>query len=130
MKASLLSVIAAFGIATSATAQETHQVQFETGDDNAAVEARVTSNAYVGYVLGAREGQTTAVSLITDGSAFFNILPPGSDGEAIYIGSTDGPEATGITLPSTGDDKIRAYLMGNARDTRESVPFTLSMAIM
>lgn len=113
-----------------AIAQESHRVQFAKGNDNAYVEGVVVGDTYVDYILGARAGQTMGVSLITEGNAYFNILPPGSSGEAIYIGSINGPDAIGVKLPANGDYRIRVYLMGNAADTGARVPFGLSMTIM
>ncbi|HRW15401.1 MAG: hypothetical protein KDJ78_12935 [Rhodobacteraceae bacterium] len=110
-------------------AQSSERVRFAAGNDNAAVEAEVTGDAYRDYVLGAAAGQTMAVSLITDGTAYFNILPPGSDGAAIFVGSNDGMDAS-VELPDTGDYTIRVYLMGNDKDSGQTVPFTLSMTIM
>jgi hypothetical protein len=104
-------------------------VNFAAGNDNAAVEAEVIGDGYKDYILGAAAGQTMGVSLITDGTAYFNILPPGSDGEAIYIGSIDGNDAS-VKLPAAGDYTIRVYLMGNDKDSGRTVPFTLSMTIM
>ena len=86
-------------IGCAAFAQSSERVNFAAGNDNAAVEASVTGDGYRDYVLGAAAGQTMGVSLVTDGTAYFNILPPGSDGKAIYIGSMDGPDAS-VTLPS------------------------------
>ncbi len=111
-------------------AQERETVRFEAGNDNAAVEASVTGDGYRDYVLGASAGQTMGVSLVTDGSAYFNILPPGSAGEAIYNSSVDGNDATGIALPASGDYTVRVYLMGADEDEGRTVPFTLSMSIM
>lgn len=124
--ASVIAILLSQGMAL---AQSSERVNFAAGNDNAAVEAEVSGNDYRDYVLGAAAGQTMGVSLITDGSAYFNILPPGSNGEAIYIGSTDGNDAS-ITLPADGDYTIRVYLMGNDKDSGQMVPFTLSMTIM
>ena len=112
-----------------AFAQSSDRVNFAASNDNAAVEASVTGDGYRDYVLGAAAGQTMGVSLITDGTAYFNILPPGGDGVAIYNGSMDGLDAS-VRLPSDGDYTIRVYLMGDDRDSGRTVPFTLSMTIM
>jgi hypothetical protein len=114
-----------------AAAQSTDRVQFAPGNDNASVEATVTGDAYRDYVLGARAGQTMGVSIIQQGQghAYFNVLPPGSSGEAIYIGSSEGDDAS-VELPRDGDYTIRVYLMGDYRDSGRSVPFMLSMTIM
>jgi hypothetical protein len=116
--------------AVALLAQSTARVQFAAGNDNAAVQSTVTGDEYRDYLLGAGSGQTMAVSLITEGSAYFNILPPGSTGEAIYNSSIDGNDATGIRLPANGDYTIRVYLMGADADENRTVPFTLSMTIM
>lgn len=116
--------------AVPAFAQHREAVHFTAGNDNAAVEASVKGKDYRDYVLGARAGQTMGVSLVTKGSAYFNILPPGSDDVAIYNSSMDGNDATGVKLPSSGDYTIRVYLMGNDADAGKTVPFTLSMSIM
>lgn len=44
--------------------------------------------------------QQMYVSLSTKGTAYFNILPPGSSGEAIYNSSMSGNDG-GVTPPST-----------------------------
>jgi hypothetical protein len=121
----LLAIVAGGG----ALAQSSERVSFAAGNDNSAIEASVTGDGYRDYVLGASAGQTMAVSLITDGNAYFNILPPGSQGEAIFIGSNEGADAS-VTLPADGDYTIRVHLMGDDADSGVTVPFTLSMTIM
>lgn len=70
-----------------------------------------------------------SVSLITKGSAYFNILPPGSQDVAIYNGSMDGASAR-IRLPSNGDYTVRVYLMGDDKDSGRTVDYTLSVTIL
>jgi len=41
------------------------------------------------------------------GAAYFNVLPPGSTGEAIFVGSSEGNHLS--ALPSDGDYTIRVY---------------------
>ena len=89
----------------------------------------VKGNEYRDYILGAKAGQTMGVSLITKGSAYFNILPPGSNDVSIFTGSMDGQDAS-VKLPADGNYTIRVYLMGNDKDAGKTVPFTLSMTIM
>jgi hypothetical protein len=115
-------------------AQDQARVEFEAGNDNAAVNGTIVGDAYIDYLLGARAGQTMAVSLIPgetngDGTIYFNILPPGSTGVAIYNGSIDGLDATGIKLPANGDYTIRVYQMGNDADAGKTTAFTLSVGI-
>ena len=110
-------------------AQAGERIQFAHGSDNAAVHGSVTGSHHRDYVLGARTGQTMSVSLITKGSAYFNILPPGSQNVAIFIGSRDGENAS-VRLPSDGDYRIRVYLTGDDKDSGRTVPYTLSVTIM
>lgn len=116
--------------ATPLLAQASQRVAFARGNDNTSVKGTVTGSAYKDYVVGARAGQKMGVSITSKGGAMFNILPPGSKGEAIYIGSVDGPDATGIKLPVSGDYRIRVYLMGNAKDTKRTVSYQLSIMVM
>jgi hypothetical protein len=110
-------------------AQAGERIHFAHGSDNAAVHGSVTGSHHRDYVLGARAGQTMSVSLINQGSAYFNILPPGSQDVAIFIGSRDGENAS-VRLPSDGDYTLRVYLMGNDKDSGRMVPYTLSVTIL
>lgn len=117
-----------------AVAQQASHVQFEKGNDNAALNGAVTGREYNDYILRARAGQTMAVALTVDdtngdGSAFFNILPPGSSGAAIFNGSTGGSYGE-VRLPEDGDYRIRVYLMGNDKDTGKTVGYNLSVTII
>jgi hypothetical protein len=119
------------GVGSQALAQAKSTVKFDRGNDNTAVQGKVTGDGYHDYMLGAKAGQKMGVSLISDSSSvYFNILPPGSSGEAIYNSSSNGNDATGVVLPKSGNYTIRVYLMGAAADGGKTVPFTLSMTIM
>lgn len=126
----LVAAATALVLPSAISAQERHTVQFSKGNDNGYVEGMVVGDGYVDYLLGARTGQSMAVSLITDGNAYFNILPPGGSGEAIYNSSINGNDATGVRLPANGNYTIRVYLLGAAADSGARVPFGLSMSIM
>lgn len=114
---------------TALTAQDSQRVVFAGGADNAAAGGTVRGSQYRDHILAARAGQRMAVSLVTKGNAYFNVLPPGSTGEAIYNGSIDGNDATGIALPQTGDYRVRVYLMGAAKSGNRPVTYRLSLAI-
>jgi hypothetical protein len=123
------------GLATSATAQQSSRIQFERGNDNAAVSGSITGHQYRDYILGARAGQTMSVALSVesgngDGSAFFNILPPGSEGVAIFNSSNSANNFGSVKLPENGDYRIRVYLLGNDKDAGKTVGYTLSVTIM
>lgn len=117
-----------------ALAQRTSYVQFQPGADGATLNGTVTGQEYFDYVLRARAGQLMSVNLsITgtngNGSAYFNILPPGSNGEAIFNGSTSPDRYGEVRLPEDGDYTIRVYLLGNDRDTGKTVGYSVFTTI-
>lgn len=130
----LATLLALVPLAQPVLAQDQARVEFEKGNDNAAINGTVVGDGYIDYLLGAKAGQTMAVSLIPGesnglGSVYFNILPPGSSGEAIYNGSTNGLDATGIVLPKDGDYVIRVYQMGDDADSGKTTAFMISVGI-
>jgi hypothetical protein len=129
------TAVAAVSVLFSAPAfaQERVQVQFAPGNFGTMVTGEVTGDGYVDYLLGASAGQEMFVELVVTGSTgsgvvYFNILPPGSDGVAIYNGSIDGTTTT-VTLPENGDYAIRVYQMGNDRDTGARAEFRIDLSI-
>jgi hypothetical protein len=127
----LISALLACAVMPAAThAQQKSTIRFSAGNDNAAVSGTIKGNAYRDYMIGAKANQRMSVSLITKGSAFFNILPPGSKDVAIYNSSVNGNDAIGVRLPSSGKYTIRVYLMGNAKDAGKTVGYMVSTSIM
>ncbi|MCG7520999.1 hypothetical protein [Ruegeria sp. Ofav3-42] len=121
------------GFASFASAQRVAHVKFEPGNFGTMVNGTVTGNEYFDYKLGAKAGQEMFAELkVSDtngnGVIYFNILPPDSDGVAIYNGSINGNIAR-IALPKDGDYTIRVYLMGNDRDTGKTVGYNLDLSI-
>lgn len=115
------------------TAQMKAEVKFEAGNYGTMVNGTVTGHEYFDYLLGAKAGQEMFAELSIGGTngngvAYFNILPPGSDGVAIYNGSINGNSTT-IALPQDGVYTIRVYLMGNDRDTGKTVGYNLDLSI-
>ncbi len=119
-----------FALARPALAQSRERIRFDNGNDNGSVQGAVKGGTYRDYQLGAKAGQKMSVSLITDGSAYFNIMPPGAAYEAIYNSSIDGNDAISVQLPKSGDYTIRVYLMGADDSEQKTIPFTLSVTIM
>lgn len=108
---------------------KTVPVHFKHGTSSAIMSGHIGGYNSIDYVLGAKAGQQMSVTLQTKSSAnYFNVLPPGSNDEAIFIGSTAGGAFSG-TLPKDGDYKIRVYLMRSAARRGEKADFTLKMAI-
>lgn len=109
-------------------------VHFPAGASGTSLKGAVTGHGYFDYVLGARAGQTLHAAIkVTrtngDGTVYFNILPPGSDGMAIFNGSMSSDGAGKVRLPSTGDFILRVYLMGNDKDTGKTVSYRLDVSV-
>lgn len=113
-------------------AQSRQRVAFVHGNGHASVSGSITGHQYRDHLVGARAGQTMAVSMTQKGrtAVYFNILPPNSTGEAIYNSSMSGDDATGIKLPRNGDYRVRVYLMGAAEGGKRPTPYSLSITVM
>ena len=107
----------------------TRALQFAKGHSSATIQGTVKGAQTIDYSLRARAGQNMSVTLKTSNSAnYFNVLPPGSNDEAIFVGSTDGNEWAGA-LPADGDYKVRVYLMRSAARRNEVADYTLTVSI-
>jgi len=105
------------------------QLQFPKGQSGGTVKGTITGHETVDYKLRASAGQTLNVKMGGRKTPpYFNVLPPGSTGEALFIGSRDGDVAT-LTLPASGDYAIRLYQMGAAKSSGRRTPFTLEVSI-
>lgn len=127
------AIFCLFSLAQPLAAQMRADVSFAPGNFGTMVNGTIVGDEYFDYVLGARGGQSMFVELTvaaTNGSGivYFNVLPPGSDGVAIYNGSINGNSTT-VQLPQDGDYTIRVYLMGNDRDTGKTVGYTIDLSI-
>ncbi len=112
-----------------ADAIETQPVQFAKGHSSATIRGTIKGDQTIDYTLRARAGQTMSVTLATKhGANYFNVLPPGSNDEALFVGSSGSNEWTG-TLPADGEYKVRVYLMRSAARRNEVADYTLTVGI-
>lgn len=116
-----------------AAAQAVSDVRFEAGNYGAMVSGTIIGNEYIDYRLGAKKGQKMFVDLVVDGSngsgtVYFNVLPPGSTGEAIYNSSINGNTTT-VKLPKSGNYLIRVYHMGDDADSGKTSGFRIDLSI-
>lgn len=118
------------GIPFLATAQiTTKKVSFPAGKSSTTINGTIKGDQTIDYTVTANEGQQLKVNLSTKStSLYFNVLAPGANGEAIFIGSNDG-NAFGGTLGMSGTYKIRVYLYRNAARRGESANFSLSISV-
>jgi len=116
-----------------ASAQEVSDVKFEPGNFGAMVNGTIIGDGYIDYRLGAKSGQEMFIDLVVEasngsGTVYFNVLPPGSSGEAIYNSSIDGNTTT-VDLPESGTYSIRVYHMGNDEDSGATSSFRIDLSI-
>ena len=104
-------------------------VQFAKGATSAQLRGSIKGDASIDYKIDARAGQTLSVTMKpSNASNYFNINPPGSDGVAMFIGSSQGAEAT-VMLPTDGIYVVRVYLMRNAARRNETSNYTLTVGV-
>lgn len=121
---SLLSPLPA--LAASDIQQKT--VVFAKGATSTSIKDQLKGYQTIDYQLHARAGQQMRVDFApSNSSAYFNLLPPGSD-EALFVGSTLGNHYSGV-LPADGMYTIRVYLMRNAARRNETARYTLKVGI-
>lgn len=133
MKRLLTLLVAGLVLATlPAAAQspiQTKTVQFKKGESGASIKGALKGDQSIDYKLTAGAGQTMVIKFApSNASAYFNLLPPGSQGEAIHIGSSAGNEFAG-ELQTGGPYTIRVYLMRNAARRNESTQYTLDVGV-
>lgn len=107
----------------------TERVHFKKGASSAVIEARITGDETVDYVLGAKKGQYMNVSMATNNAAnYFNIIAPGETDVAMFNSSMGENQFEGA-LPASGDYKVRVYLMRSAARRNETAKYRLEMSI-
>jgi hypothetical protein len=124
------ALVAASSWAFAADGIESRPLQFTKGASSATVKGSLKGDKTIDYKLRAKAGQTMSVTLKTNNSAnYFNVLPPGSTGEAIFVGSTSGNEWTGPLPAADGEYTVRVYLMRSAARRNETANYTLTVGI-
>ncbi|WP_424119422.1 hypothetical protein [Robiginitalea sp.] len=105
------------------------RVKFEAGTSSKTVESSITGRETVDYLLNVKKGQPMNISMATQNtSAYFNIMEPGEQNEAIYNGSINGNQFEG-TAAESGDYTIRVYMMRSAARRGEKADYRLEMIV-
>jgi hypothetical protein len=96
------------------------QIRFQPGKSSAVINGTVKGDESVDYVINVKKGQTMNVSMTsTNGANYFNIMEPGQENVAIFVGSTSGNQFEQV-LAKSGNYKIRVYLMRSAVRNNET----------
>lgn len=131
MKTTVFITLAAASVmfAQPLVAQQKVPVQFAKGASSATVKGSIKGDVYRDYVLNARAGQNMSVTMTNpDGRAFFNVMSPGSTGEAVFIGSNEGNRFTG-PVPGNGATTIRVYQMRATGRRGEVASYSLMIGV-
>jgi hypothetical protein len=123
-------VLLALWLAAPASAQNvrTERVQFPRGQTGTVIDGTIQGGQIVDYVLGAQAGQTMSIGMTTsNASSYFNVTAPGASA-AMHIGSTKGNNFRTV-IPSSGDYRVRVYLMRNAARRNERADYRLNLSI-
>ncbi|MBE9175144.1 DNA breaking-rejoining protein [Synechocystis salina LEGE 06155] len=105
------------------------QIRFQPGKSSAVINGTVKGYDSVDYVINVKKGQTMNVSMTSNNSSnYFNILEPGQENEAIFVGSTSGNQFEQV-LAKSGNYKIRVYLMRNAARRNETGKYRLETIV-
>lgn len=127
----LASSLNSFALSGSLPAERstTEPVHFAKGATSTVLKGKITGSAIQDYRVGARAGQQLTVALSANASVNFNILPPGSDGSALYNSALSGESRHTLVLPQDGDYLIRVYQLGNRKHSGQTSPFRLTLAL-
>lgn len=110
-------------------AQGTKSIYFPSGKNSTYVTGTIKGHDYLDYKLNVLSGQTLSVKLSSKTtSAFFNVLPPGSNDVAIYNSSGEGNSFKRVADQS-GTYTIRVYLMGAAKSEGRTANFGLTVGL-
>jgi hypothetical protein len=115
-------------IATPVLAQQVHNVTFARGSSGTTVNGTISGEQYVDYRLQLNAGQMFSVKMQgLGGSPYFNVMEPGSTGQAIFVGSNSGNSFEAETGRS-GIYTIRVYQMRATGRRGEIARFALSIS--
>jgi len=104
-------------------------VEFPRGRNAVAIAGRIQGREFIDYRLRAGAGQHLAVTMkAANLGAYFNVLPPGSDNVAMYIGQIGGNRFDGV-LPGDGDYTLRVYLVRSAARRNEATDYGLNVEL-
>lgn len=125
----MLALLCSVNVSIAAAGIQSKPVQFAKGHSSATIQGTIKGDQTIDYTLRAKAGQTMSVMLKTGNDAnYFNVLPPGSNDVAIFVGSINGNQWSG-TLPADGEYKLRVYLMRSAARRNETANYTLTVGI-
>jgi len=111
-----------------AAAQQVRTVEFPRGSTGTTVNGTISGEQYVDYQIRLGANQLFTVSMTgLGGSPYFNVMEPGSNGQAIFVGSNSG-NSFSATTGRAGVYTIRVYQMRATGRRGEIARFALSVS--
>lgn len=91
---------------------------------------QLKGRSYVDHRVSLKAGVRMRVSFEkATASCFFNVLPPGSTGEAMHIGSFQSSQVADLLAPVAGVYTVRTYLMGDAKNGSKTLAYVLKVKV-
>ena len=115
-------------LALPAAAQQVRDVTFMRGTTGTTVNGTISGDQYIDYRIRLGAGQFLTVTLQgLGGSPYFNVMEPGSTGQAIFVGSNSGDRFE-ATTGRAGVYTIRVYQMRATGRRGEIARYALSVS--
>jgi len=109
-------------------AEQVERVRFAPGATSATLRGRICGYQMVDYLVNARAGQRMEVRFAARGRfTYYVVRAPGSQ-DNLFDGTTSGDTAR-LTLPASGDYRIRVFQMRNAARRGETSNYSLTVRI-
>jgi hypothetical protein len=124
-------LVTGFALSIAATrAQGASEVPlvFPPGSAAVTVSGSVDGRSDNDYVYVARGGERLTATLEGDTAVYFNVLPPGSNDVAIFIGSIAGERYEGV-LDAPGEYRLRVYQMRASGRRGEVHDYRLTVSV-
>lgn len=125
----LAMILVSITVFAKASDGATRSVVFQKGSSSVSLKGQIKGDDFTDYAINAKAGQKLTAKLkASSSSCYFNVLPPGSQDAAMFIGSTSGNSFSKI-LPSDGSYSIRVYLMRSAARRNQGSNFNLDIGL-
>lgn len=119
-----LAALAAFAVPQKVT--EIRLTKAGTGS----VSGQLKGRSYADHRVSLKAGVRLHVSFEkSTASCFFNVLPPGSTGEAMHIGSLHSSQVADLVAPIAGVYTVRTYLMGDAKSGSKTQAYLMKVKV-
>ncbi|MCR8669310.1 hypothetical protein NO995_16600 [Aestuariibaculum sp. M13] len=107
----------------------TKELNFDSDKANLVIEDVFKGEEIIDYALNVKKGDSVSIILNRKiNSSYFNLLPPGSNNVADFIGQTQG-DTCKMVLQQTGVYKIRVYQMRSSARRGTEVKFKLDVSL-